>query len=182
MAEKTQIPRLEGTLDSSLKNSEQNITSVKNYPSGNFGSKESDKVLLHVYDLIENYLASSQPSKKFKTKPNQDNNVDVQTKDILNDVGFTSSEFEVEIDYIRLLVGDHPESEIGALYIDSISTSRDELILKPAREVADGSGQVVNDQISAFEVFPDGTMAEKKAVARNNGIIITDEGVIDEYL
>ena len=180
MAEKTQIPRLEGTLDGSLNSSEQNITSVKNYPAGNFGSKESDKVLLHVYDLIENYLGSSQPSKKFKTKPNQDNEVDVQTKDILNEVGFTSSEFEVEIDYIRLLVGDHPESQIGALYIDSISTSRDELILKPAREVADGSGQVVNDQISAFEVFPDGTMAEKKAVARNNGIIITDEGVIDE--
>ena len=59
-------------------------------------------------------------------------------------------------------MGDHPESQIGALYIDSISTSRDEIILRPAREVADGSGKEVNDQISAFEVFPDGTMAEKK--------------------
>jgi hypothetical protein len=180
MAEKTQIPRLEGTLDGSLKDSEQKITSVKESPAGNFGSKESDKVLLHIYDLVENYLGSSQPSKKFKTKPNQDNDVNVQTKEILTDIGFSSSEFEVEIDYIRLLVGDHPESEIGGLYIDSISTSRDELVLKPAREVSDGSGQAVNDQISAFEVFPDGTMAEKKAVARNNGIIITDEGVIDE--
>ena len=44
MAEKTQIPRLEGTLDGSLKDSEQKITSVKESPAGNFGSKESDKV------------------------------------------------------------------------------------------------------------------------------------------
>ena len=77
------------------------------------------------------------------------------------------------------MVGDHPESEIGGLYIDSISTSRDEIILEPAREVSDGSGKEVNDQISAFEVFQM-VLWQKKAVSRNNGIIITDEGVIDE--
>jgi len=180
MAEYNEISRLDGTLEGNLGDSEQKITSVKEFPAGNFGGKETDRVLVHIYDLSENYLGSTQPSKKFKQKPNKDNEVDVQAKELLNDIGFTSSEFEVEIDYIRLLVGDHPESQIGALYIDSISTSRDEIILRPAREVADGSGKEVNDQISAFEVFPDGTMAEKKAVSRNNGIIITDEGVIDE--
>ena len=77
MAEKTQIPRLEGTLDGSLKDSEQKITSVKESPAGNFGSKESDKVLLHIYDLVENYLGSSQPSKKFKQKPNKNERIEL---------------------------------------------------------------------------------------------------------
>ena len=176
----TEVSRLDGTLENELNESQQNITSVKDYPAGSFGSKDTDRVLLHIYDLDENYLGSSQPSTEFEQKQNKDNNVRVNSKDILTNIGFTSAEFEVEVDYIRLLVGNHPESDIGALYIDSISTSRDEIILKPAREIADGSGQVVNDQIAAFEVFPDGTMAEKRAVARNNGIVITEEGVIDE--
>ena len=71
MAEKTQIPRLEGTLDGSLKDSEQKITSVKEFPAGNFGGKETDRVLVPIYDLSENYLGSTQPSKKFKQKPVQ---------------------------------------------------------------------------------------------------------------
>ena len=175
-----EISRLDGTLNDELQESQQNITSVKEYPAGVFGNKTSDNILVHIYDLTENYLGSSHPSKLFKQSPGKSGEVTVKTKEILNTIGFTSAEFEVEIDYIRLLVGNHPESENGALYIDSISTSRDELVLKAAREVSDGSGQIVNDQISQFQVFANGTTAEKRAVSVNNGIIITDEGVIDE--
>ena len=175
-----EISRLDGTLNDELQESQQNITSVKEYPAGVFGNKTSDNILVHIYDLTENYLGSSHPSKLFKQSPGKSGEVTVKTKEILNTIGFTSAEFEVEIDYVRLLVGNHPESENGALYIDSISTSRDELVLKAAREVSDGSGQVVNDQISQFQVFANGTTAEKRAVSVNNGIIITDEGVIDE--
>ena len=100
MAEYNEISRLDGTLEGNLGDSEQKITSVKEFPAGNFGGKETDRVLVHIYDLSENYLGSTQPSKKFKQKPNKDNEVDVQAKELLNDIGFTSSEFEVEIDYM----------------------------------------------------------------------------------
>ena len=44
MAEYNEIPRLDRKLDGNLKDSEQKITSVKEFPAGNFGGKESDRV------------------------------------------------------------------------------------------------------------------------------------------
>ena len=72
----------DGTLENELNESQQNITSVKDYPAGSFGSKDTDRVLLHIYDLNENYLGSTQPSKKFKQKPNKNNDVDVEAKEV----------------------------------------------------------------------------------------------------
>ena len=65
------------------------------------------------------------------------------------------------------------------MYIESISTARDELILKTSRELSDGSGELVNSQILNYTDFPNGTMAEKRIAARDTGLVITEEGIID---
>ena len=210
MAESNKISRLDGTLQGELGDSQKKVSSTKDFSSGNFGSKDTDRVLLHIYDLTENYLGSSKPSKEFgskedsvkeekespfqfggkkkkrrkkgrkkKRKPGQQD-IQVNSEKILEDIGFSSSEFELEIDYIRLIVGNHPESVEGGLYIESISTARDELILKTSRELSDGSGESVNSQILNYTDFPNGTMAEKRVAARDTGLVITEEGIIDE--
>ena len=210
MAESNKISRLEGTLQGELGDNQKKVSSTKDFSSGNFGSKDTDRVLLHIYDLTENYLGSSKPSKEFgskedvvkeekespfqfggkkkkrkrkgrkkKRRPGQQD-VQINSEKILEDLGFGSSEFELEIDYIRLIVGNHPESVEGGLYIESISTARDELILRTTRELSDGSGELVNSQILNYTDFPNGTMAEKKIAARDSGLVITEEGIIDE--
>ena len=79
-----EISRLDGTLNDELQESQQNITSVKEYPAGVFGNKTSDNILVHIYDLTENYLGSSHPSKLFKQSPGKSGEVTVKTKEILN--------------------------------------------------------------------------------------------------
>ena len=214
MAESNKISRLDGTLQGELGDSQKKVSSTKDFSSGNFGSKDTDRVLLHIYDLTENYLGSSKPSKEFGSKedsvkeeqPNPyeskgikkkkkknfrkdkkrlkrnpgQQDIQINSEKILEDIGFSSSEFELEIDYIRLIIGNHPESVEGGLYIESISTSRDELILKTTRELSDGSGASVNSQILNYTDFPNGTMAEKRIAARDTGLVITEEGIIDE--
>ena len=210
MAESNNIWRLDGTLQGELGDSQKKVSSTKDFSSGNFGSKDTDRVLLHIYDLTENYLGSSKPSKEFGSKEDSvkeekespfqfggkkkkrrkrgrknkrrrgQQDIQVNSEKILEDIGFSSSEFELEIDYIRLIIGNHPESVEGGLYIESISTARDELILKTSRELSDGSGELVNSQILNYTDFPNGTMAEKRIAARDTGLVITEEGIIDE--
>ena len=210
MAESNKISRLDGTLQGELGDNQKKVSSTKDFSSGDFGSKDTDRVILHIYDLAENYLGSSKPStefgsKKDSVKEEQENpfqfggkkkkrrrkgrkkkrrpgqqDIQIDSEKILEDIGFGSSEFELEIDYVRLIIGNHPESVEGGLYIESISTARDELILRTTRELSDGSGELVNSQILNYTDFPNGTMAEKRVAARDTGLVITEEGIIDE--